>query len=114
MGTRPCRTADLPLHEGADAPGYDHSAELSSPRLDPDLNLTAAMVRRMIHDEMAETVSDVLARRHRALFLNAAAAARAAGAVSAIMAEAKAWPPAVMEQQRADFDRLAVGYRAIP
>lgn len=113
-GTRPCRTADLPLDEGADAPGYDHSAELSSPRLDPDLNLTATMVRRMIHDEMAETVADVLARRHRALFLNAAAAARAAGAVSVIMAEAKAWPPAVMEQQRADFERLAVGYRAIP
>ena len=112
-GVRACQTPDLLLDEGADGPGFDHAAEETSTRIDPALTLTEAMVRRMMRDEMAETVADVLARRHRALFLDANAAVRAAGRVSAMMAEEKGWPAPVMEQQKADFERLALGYRTI-
>jgi glycerol-3-phosphate dehydrogenase len=112
-GTRPCRTADLPLDEGADSPGFDRSTELNAPQIDAALTLTDPMIRRMINDEMAETVADVLARRHRALFVDASAAIRVSGRVSAMLASVKGWSPAVMEQQRADFERLALGYRSV-
>ena len=49
--------------------------------------LSAAMVRFAVRYEMALTVEDVLARRCRLLFLDAAEAARQADAVAAIMAD---------------------------
>jgi glycerol-3-phosphate dehydrogenase len=107
-----CKTTDLRLDEGADAADYDHSAELASDMICPELQLTRAMVWRMVRDEMAETVADVLARRSRALFLESAAALRAAGPVAEILAEAKGWPAAVKEQETADFKDLAAGYLA--
>lgn len=51
------------------------------------MGLTEAMVRFAIEKEYALTVEDVLARRWRALFLDAAEAERMAPAVAAILAE---------------------------
>lgn len=51
------------------------------------MGLTEAMVRHAFRHEYARTVEDVLARRWRALFLDAAEAARMAPAVSVLLAE---------------------------
>ena len=48
---------------------------------------TEAMVRFAVRHEHARTVEDVLARRSRSLFLDARAAAAAAGDVAGIMLE---------------------------
>lgn len=56
-------------------------------RLHPDLPYTRDDVIRAVRSEMAQTVEDVLARRTRALFLNAKAAIEMAPQVAAIMAE---------------------------
>jgi glycerol-3-phosphate dehydrogenase len=55
-------------------------------RLDPALPYTAAEVVWVAREEMARTVDDVLARRTRALFLNAEAARQMAPEVARLMA----------------------------
>ena len=60
----------------AGLPGADHA-------LAP--GLTEAMVRFAARHEYARTVEDVLARRSRLLFLDAAEAARAAPAAAAVL-----------------------------
>jgi len=110
LRNRPCTTAEFALDEGADAPGYFRTGERSSKVLIEQPFLTEAMVRRMAKEEMAETVADVLARRSRALFLDARAARAAAGEVARILAEEKGWSAPEQERQKADFDRLALGY----
>ena len=52
---------------------------------DIGLGMTAAMVRYAVHQEFAMTVEDVLARRWRALFLDARAALQMAPRVAEIM-----------------------------
>jgi len=108
-----CKTADLRLDEGADAADHDHSAELNSRMICPELQLTSGMVERMVHEEMAETVADVLARRSRALFVEAAAALRAAGPVAEILGRARGWPVGVIERQKTDFERFAASFQAM-
>lgn len=54
---------------------------------DGDGGLSEAMVRFAVRHEMAQSVEDVLARRCRLLFLDAAEAARQADAVAKILAE---------------------------
>jgi glycerol-3-phosphate dehydrogenase len=94
---RPCVTADLAIHgshRGADAFGplsvYGSDApavrELSGERLHASLPYTSGEVLWGVRREMARTVEDVLARRTRALFLNARAALEMAPAVAALMA----------------------------
>ncbi|HTH37815.1 MAG TPA: glycerol-3-phosphate dehydrogenase/oxidase [Pyrinomonadaceae bacterium] len=73
-----CVTASLPI----DPPETVESAE----PIHPKIKLTRSEVFRAVHDEMARTVEDVLARRSRALFLDAAAAIELAPAVAEIMA----------------------------
>ncbi|WP_302173593.1 glycerol-3-phosphate dehydrogenase/oxidase [uncultured Hydrogenophaga sp.] len=79
-----------PLHA---APGLhlfgSESDEVSACGTDAVLGmgLTDAMVRHAFRCEYARTVEDLLARRWRALFLDATEAARMAPAVSAILAE---------------------------
>ena len=107
---KPCTTAEFALDEGADATGFDRAAETNSKVLIESPLLTEAMVRRMAQAEMAETVADVLARRIRALFLDARAAREAAGEVARILAEEKGWSAPEQERQKADFDRLALRY----
>ena len=71
--------------------------------------LTEAMVRFAVRHEYARTVEDVLARRHRVLFLDAQLAASLAPAVGAIVAEETGRDPQV-----AAFEALAQAYRTLP
>lgn len=61
-------------------------ASLDSQLLHADLSYTRGDIIRAVRDEMAKTVEDVLARRTRALFLNAEAAVEIAPAVGELMA----------------------------
>jgi glycerol-3-phosphate dehydrogenase len=71
----------------------------------------AAEVVWAVRNEMARTVADVLARRLRALFLNATAAIEMAPKVAEIMArELNRDANWISEQLRA-FNDLAYGYR---
>jgi len=99
-----CRTADFRLI-GAPAPGWPRVPLTREPGLRLygteaplveslpgagamlGLGLSEAMVRFAVRHEYARTVEDVLARRHRMIFLDAALAARAAGRVAEILAE---------------------------
>jgi glycerol-3-phosphate dehydrogenase len=67
-------------------------------------------VRRAAREEMARTVEDVLARRLRALFLDAAAAVEMAPAVAALLAGELGRDPAWIEEQLRGFRELAAGY----
>ena len=78
--------------------------------LHPRLPYTAAEVIWAVRQEMAATLEDVLARRTRALLLDAAASIEAAPAVAAIMArelrEGRPW----IDQQVETYCRLARKY----
>jgi glycerol-3-phosphate dehydrogenase len=71
--------------------------------------LSEAMVRFAARYEMARNVEDVLARRCRLLFLDAAEAERQADAVAAILVEELGTP-----QDTASFKALARQYRTLP
>jgi glycerol-3-phosphate dehydrogenase len=60
--------------------------------------------------EMARTVEDVLARRTRALFLNARAAIAMAPRVATLLAQELGRDTAWRDTQVAEFERLAAGY----
>jgi glycerol-3-phosphate dehydrogenase len=100
---RPSITEHLPIHRSEDAaPGK---------RLHPDLPYTAAEVVRAVRAEMARTVEDVLARRTRALFLNARAALEMAPAVAELMARELGAGEAWKARQLAAFEAIAANYR---
>jgi glycerol-3-phosphate dehydrogenase len=75
--------------------------------------LSEAMVRFAARFEMARSVEDVLARRSRLLFLDAAEAARQAEAVAAILAE-ELGPPFDAAASAAEFRALAAQYLRLP
>ncbi len=79
-------------------------------KLHPDLPYLKAEVIWAIREEMARTVEDVLARRTRALLLNARASAACAGEVAGIMAadlgKKKDW----QKTQTENYRQLAAGY----
>jgi glycerol-3-phosphate dehydrogenase len=101
---RPCPTATMPLHGadaseppaphlrvyGADAAGIvalaREDSTLAAP-LDPAFSVSRAEVVWHVRHEMARTVEDVLARRTRALVLDARASIAAAPAVARILAK---------------------------
>ena len=99
---RPCVTADLRIR----APRF----EPAGPPLHPALPYTAAEVQHSVREEMAETVEDVLARRTRALFLNAPAALEMAPRVAQLMAAERGATAAWAEEQVAAFREVARGY----
>jgi glycerol-3-phosphate dehydrogenase len=74
--------------------------------------LTEAMVRFAVRHELALTVEDVLARRSRWLFLDAAAASAAADRVAVILAEELGGGFAAVESAAA-FRSLAAGYMPV-
>jgi glycerol-3-phosphate dehydrogenase len=100
---KPCVTADLQIHGydraserfgslavyGSDAPAVQALAQkdtaLATP-LHPALPYTGAEVVWAARHEMAQNVEDVLARRTRALFLNARAAIEMAAPVADLLA----------------------------
>ena len=71
--------------------------------------LSEAMVRFAVRHEFARTTTDVLARRSRLLFLDAAVAAAAAPAVAAIVGEETGRDPALQA-----FTALAAQYTRLP
>ena len=76
-------------------------------RLDERLPVTAAQVIWAVRSEMARSVEDVLARRTRALFLDAAAALDVAPRVAEIMAEELQRDDAWQQSQLAAFQQTA-------
>lgn len=121
-----CRTRDLRIHGHAGGPGTGalavygsdaleieavarHEPELARP-LHPRLATTGAEIAWHARAEMARTVEDVLARRSRALFLDARAAREAAPRAAAILARELGRDPAWGEAQVRAFEALAARY----
>jgi glycerol-3-phosphate dehydrogenase len=90
LPVRPSRTAELRVHE--------------------DKPLEGSEVIHGVRKEMARTVEDVLARRTRALFLNAHAAMEAAPRVAQAMAKELGRDEAWERGQVSAFTELARGY----
>jgi glycerol-3-phosphate dehydrogenase len=123
---KPCITKQLNIHGfhdnaekfgdlsvyGADAHAIQSLARerLLNHKLHPQLSSIEAQVIWAVRQEMARTVEDVLARRTRALFLNARAALAAVPRVAELMAgelgEDSSWQQAQCEA----FSRIAAGY----
>ncbi len=79
-------------------------------RLHPALPHVKAEVIWAARQEMARTVEDVLARRTRALFLNARAAMEMAPAVAALMASELGWDETRRASQVVRFRAVASNY----
>jgi glycerol-3-phosphate dehydrogenase len=127
---RPCVTRTLAIHGSLREPvggplaGYGSDAaqildlmaklpELAGP-FDPALPINAAQVVWAVRHEMARTVDDVLARRTRALFLNARVALGMAPAVAKILARELGHDASWERRQLREFDRIAAGYLVNP
>ena len=82
--------------------------------LHPSFPNTLAEVYWAVHNEMARTVEDVLARRLRILFLNARVAMDMAPKVAAIMAAQLGQGADWQQQQVAGFNALAQNYLLEP
>jgi glycerol-3-phosphate dehydrogenase len=98
---------------GSDAPAIRKLAEerpaLDRP-LDSQLPYIEAEVVWAARREMARTVEDILARRTRALFLNAQAAVRMAPRVAELLAEELGKDEAWKAAQIREFGQLAAGF----
>lgn len=101
LGSRPCVTRELAIAGPAKCMGE---------RLHPDLQYTRDDIVWAVNDEMARTVEDALARRTRALFLNAKAAVEMAPAVAAVMAAELERDGGWVENEIVQFEGLAAGY----
>ena len=127
---KPCVTGHLNIHGfhtaadrfgrlrvyGADAPAVraleESDAVLGEP-LDPALPYTGAEVVWAARHEMARTLEDVLARRTRALFLNARAAMAMAPRAAALLARELGRDAAWQTSQLEEFGRIAANYALI-
>ncbi len=78
--------------------------------LDKELPYTAAEVIWVTREEMARTLEDVLARRTRALFLNARAAIRMAPRAVELLAKELGKDKAWQDDQLEQFHQVAQGY----
>ncbi|MGB6134579.1 MAG: glycerol-3-phosphate dehydrogenase/oxidase, partial [Acidobacteriaceae bacterium] len=114
----PCVTRTLKIH-GAAENGTEYGrdeAEVEAlvaaeaglaGRIDEALPYNRAQVVYAVRSEMARTVDDVLARRTRALLLDAEAAVRCAAQVAAMMARELGRDAAWVEAQVREFTELA-------
>lgn len=124
---RPCTTRQLPIHGyceaaeqfallsiyGSDAPQIRKLIESDTRLAEPlhsALSYVKAEVVWAVRHEMARTVDDVLARRTRALFLNARAALEMAPAVASLMASELRWNEAAKAKQLSAFRAIASNY----
>jgi glycerol-3-phosphate dehydrogenase len=101
---------------GADAEKIRALAEATpslAARLHPDLPYIAAEVVWAAREEMARSVEDVLARRTRALFLNANAAIAMAVPVAMLLAAEQGRDQAWVDSQVEEFTTLAQQYRVV-
>jgi glycerol-3-phosphate dehydrogenase len=127
LPTRPCPTRELRLHGhhpdamtfgelavyGSDAPAIQKLMEDDAglaDRLHPALPYRAAEVVWAARLEMARTVADVLARRMRALFLNAAVSVEMAPRVAELLARELGRDEKWAAAQVREFGELAKGY----
>jgi len=127
LDQRPCVTHDLPIHgflEGVEPDGdlwvygadaekirvLAHQSSELAQQLHPDLPYIAAEVVWAARVEMARTVEDVLARRTRALFLDAHAAIAMAPEVARLLAAELGNDETWAANQVAKFNRLAAQY----
>jgi glycerol-3-phosphate dehydrogenase len=85
-----------------------------SEKLDPALPYTQAMVVYAARHEFARSVDDVLARRTRALLLDAQAAMRGAAKVAEILARELGRDDAWVQEQTSSFRRLAGELYCLP
>ncbi len=123
-------TKQLPIHgaielEDVDDPLYFYGSdrkyieeiiqedETLAEKIHPSLNVIKAEVVWAARAEMARTVEDVLARRTRALFLDAAASIQMAPLVAQLLAKVLAHNESWQQQQIADYTQLANGYRLL-
>ena len=111
-----CPTSDFSNHlhiYGSDLPALQQliaeQPELGQ-KLDSHLEFMQAEVVWAARHEMARTVEDVLARRVRVLFLDAAAAIRMAPLVAALLAQELGHDLAWQARQVADFELVARNY----
>lgn len=127
LDEQPCRTEELrihgwlknfdindPLHYyGTDALGIHKLMQMEtglSEKLHANLPYTAAEVIWAVREEMARSVEDVLARRTRALLLDARAAHEMAPKVAALMAVELQKDHTWQDEQVRSFKILAKGY----
>jgi glycerol-3-phosphate dehydrogenase len=114
--THPSQFGPLGVY-GSDAPAIQRLASqdpaLAAP-LHPALPYIGAQVVWAVREEMARTVEDVLARRCRALFLNAAAAEQIAEETARVLAVELGQGHAWQRQQIQAFSALAAQYRLPP
>lgn len=117
LPSRECGTADLPLigatEGGGSVYGAEHAAVMASGAgklLHPRLPYTEAEVRWAAREEIAQGVADVLARRTRALFLDARAAMECAPEVAKILAEELGKDSKWMAREGLEFRNLASAY----
>ena len=128
LAERPCATHTLHVHGfhanaeqfgplrmyGADALGIQELIRVTpalAAQLHPALPYTAAEVIWATRHEMARSVEDVLARRTRALFLNARAAQAMAPEAARLMATELGWDTSRQAAEVTAFTALAEGYR---
>lgn len=126
---RPCVTRELRIHgatAGRDVAAADALAIYGSDRgriqslmrdepgmaglLHPSLAVTRAQVLWAVREEMARTVDDVLARRTRALYLNARAALDVAPAVAKLVGAELGRDEAWLTRQLVEFKEIAAGF----
>ena len=114
---------DAAARAGALAPGASHPAAVLSAPPAPNVVLEArvldgaaltpddtAEITRLVREEMACTVEDVLARRVRVLFLDANHALQAAPAVASVLARALGRDQTWIDEQVRAFNALAKSY----
>ncbi len=124
---KPCATSHLNIHGfhkhaekfgdlalyGADAPAIQDLVRLDQSlgsRLHPALPYCRAEVIWGVRFEMARTVEDILARRTRALFLNARASVEMAPIVAELMGRELGWDQQWESEEVRKFQELAKGY----
>jgi glycerol-3-phosphate dehydrogenase len=124
---RECRTRHLKIHGFMNTPdrkdwlhiyGSDREeivklrdeAAGNEQKLHQGFDFTVAEVIWAVRREMARTVDDVLARRVRALYLDARASVEMATVVASIMATELGKDQRWEEQQVADYKLIAKGY----
>jgi glycerol-3-phosphate dehydrogenase len=127
LGEKPCVTRDLRIHGYHASPqelgtlavyGTD-AAEIrklidDNPRLGDTLHRELPYVKAevvwAVRHEMARTVEDVLARRTRALFLNARAALEMAPVVADLMMPDLGWNHATKAKHLSQFREVAANF----
>jgi glycerol-3-phosphate dehydrogenase len=112
LAEKNCTTETLKIYD-ADAVEIQKLIKenpLLAEKIHEDLPYRKAEIVRAVRNEMAQTVEDVLARRTRALFLNARAAIEVAPEIARIMADELGENEAWIQRQIAEFNETAEKY----